>query len=171
MRANPKESPAAGAREPVPPRVPKFDTLTVTRRLKESGFKENQAEVLTETMSDVQSTLATQESVDQLREDTKVEFRAVREEIDRLREDTKAEFRAVREEIDRLREDTKAEFRAVREEIDRLREDTKEEFRALRESLGRQIDAKIAEQTASMYKHIWAAMLAMTILFTFLSKV
>ena len=73
-------------------------------------------------------------SQDNMRSETKAEFKAVRSEIQSLRAETQAEFKTVRSEIQSLRAETRAEFNAVRAEtraeftihlaaINRLRDD------------------------------------------------
>ena len=110
-----------------------FDTHKYIKSLQETGFNEQQAEVLVKSLLESKdfdlSFLATREQIVQL--DNKIDYyrKDTKREIENLRKDIKAEINGLRKdtklEIDSLRKDTKTE-------IDSLRKDTKAEIDFLR---------------------------------------
>ena len=121
-----------------------FDTHKYIKSLQETGFNEQQAEVLVKSLLESKdfdlSFLATREQIVQL--DNKIDYyrKDTKGEIEDLRKDIKAEINSLRNdtklEIDGLRKDTKAEIDSLRKdtktEIDSLRKDTKAEIDFLR---------------------------------------
>ena len=121
-----------------------FDTHKYIKSLQETGFNEQQAEVLVKSLLESKdfdlSFLATREQIVQL--DNKIDYyrKDTKGEIENLRKDIKAEINGLRKdtklEIDDLRKNTKAEIDSLRKdtktEIDSLRKDTKAEIDFLR---------------------------------------
>ena len=121
-----------------------FDTHKYIKSLQETGFNEQQAEILVKSLLESKdfdlSFLATREQIVQL--DNKIDYyrKDTKGEIEDLRKDIKAEINSLRNdtklEIDDLRKDTKAEIDSLRKdtktEIDSLKKDTKTEIDFLR---------------------------------------
>ncbi len=94
---------------------PALDTLQISKRLKEAGFTEPQAEAVTTVLRDAReadfSLLSTKADLNVLREATKADLNV-------LREATKADLNALREATKADSDRLHAAFEALRKEID-----------------------------------------------------
>ena len=103
-----------------------FDTLKASRRLRDAGFEEKQADALVNAFAeDIGANLATKDDIILLRKDMTGEIAALRKdmtgEIAAVRKDMTGEIAAVRKdmtgEIAAVRKDMTGEIAAVRQEM------------------------------------------------------
>ncbi len=99
-----------------------FDTLSASRRLREVGFEEEQADAVVSLLAgDVSESVATKSEIGLLRTDTKSEIELLRadmkSEIELLRTDTKSEIELLRTDTKRDIELVRAELRAVEQRM------------------------------------------------------
>ncbi len=116
-----------------------FDTLSASRRLREVGFEDEQADAVVGLLAgDVSESVATKSDIELLRADTK-------SGIDLLKADTKTD-------IERLRADTKSAIERLgadtKSDIERLRADTKTDIELLRADTKTDIELLRAELRA-----------------------
>ena len=95
-----------------------FDTLACTKKLKEAGFTENQAEAQAEALVD-----ALRDNIGRLvtQQDLRVEIQDVRQEIQFFRQEMKEEFQVVRQE---MKKEIQTVRQALKEEVQTLRRET-----------------------------------------------
>ena len=119
------------------PAMVAFDTLKASRRLRDAGFEEKQADALVNAFAeDIGANLATKNDLALLRKDMTSEFAAVRKdmasEFTAVRQEMASEFAAVRQEM-------ASEFTAVRQEMASenaaLRQEMTSEFAAVRQDI------------------------------------
>ena len=92
-----------------------FDTLRASRRLREVGFEEEQADAVVDLLAgDVSESVATKSDIELLRADTKGDIELLRADtksaIERLGADTKSD-------IELLRAETKSDIELLRAEL------------------------------------------------------
>ena len=111
-----------------------FDTLSASRRRREVGFEEKQADAVVGLLAeDVSGNIATKSDIEMLREATKSDIEllkaATESDIELLRADTKSELELLKTDmkgdIESLRADTKSD-------LELLRAETKSEFELFR---------------------------------------
>ena len=105
-----------------------FDTLKASRRLRDAGFEEKQADALVNAFAeDIGANLATKDDLALLRRDMAGGFESLRKDFDILRSDVTNENMAVRQEMASenaaLRQEMASEFGAVRQDIVALRKE------------------------------------------------
>ena len=95
-----------------------FDTLKASRRLRDAGFEEKQADALVNAFAeDIGANLATKDDLALLRKDMAGGFESLRKDFDILRSDVTNENMAVRQEFVAVRKEMASEFAAVRQEM------------------------------------------------------
>ena len=106
-----------------------FDTLKASRRLRDAGFAEKQADALVNAFAeDIGANLATKDDLALLRRDMAGEFGAVRQEIEALRKEM-----AIREE--RMEERMEAMDERAGERTKAMEERTGERMKAMEERM------------------------------------
>jgi len=128
-----------------------FNPILATRKFRESGFEENQAEELSNQINNaVLGTVATKNDIVQFKSEIKSDIAEIKSDVDNLddslgsfrsetklefqkvREESKQEFKNVHEELKRDREETKREFKNVHDEFKRVREENKRDSDGIR---------------------------------------
>ena len=98
-----------------------FDTLKASRRLRDAGFAEKQADALVNAFAeDIGANLATKDDLILLRKDMAGEFAAVRQEIGAVRQD----IEALRKEMALREERTDERMKAMEERMNASEERT-----------------------------------------------
>ena len=138
------------------PAMVAFDTLKASRRLRDAGFEEKQANALVNAFAeDIGANLATKDDLVLLRKDMAGEFAAVRQEMASenaaLRQEMASEFGAVRQEIKALESRMTSENEALRKEMALRDERTAERMEAMEERTGERMKA-MEERTAERMK-------------------
>ena len=119
-----------------------FDTLKASRRLRDAGFAEKQADALVNAFAeDIGANLATKDDLALLRRDMAGGFESLRKDFDILRSDVTNENMAVRQEIGSVRQEMASEFVAVRQEM-------ASEFTAVRQEMASENAALRQEMTS-----------------------
>jgi len=128
-----------------------FNPILATRKFRESGFEENQAEELSNQINNaVLGTVATKNDIVQFKSEIKSDIAEIKSDVDNLddslgsfrsetklefqkvREESKREFKNVHDELKRDREETKREFKNVHDEFKRVREENKRDSDGIR---------------------------------------
>jgi len=128
-----------------------FNPILATRKFRESGFEENQAEELSNQINNaVLGTVATKNDIVQFKSEIKSDIAEIKSDVDNLddslgsfrsetklefqkvREESKREFKNVHDEFKRVREESKREFQKVHEEFKRVREENKRDSDGIR---------------------------------------
>ena len=103
-----------------------FDTLSASRRLREVGFEEKQADAVVGLLAeDVSGNIATKSDIELLGADTKSEIELLKtdmkSDVELLRTDMKSEIELLRadtkSDLELLRAETKSEFELFRAEV------------------------------------------------------
>ena len=135
-----------------------FDTLKASRRLRDAGFAEKQADALVNAFAeDIGANLATKDDLALLRRDMAGEFGSVRKEM-------ASEFGAVRQEIKALESRMTSENEALRKEMALRDERTAERMEAMEERTGERMKAmeeRTAERMEAMEERTGERMKAM----------
>ena len=117
-----------------------FDTLKASRRLRDAGFAEKQADALVNAFAeDIGANLATKDDLALLRKDMASEFAAVRQAIEALESRMTSENEALRKEM-ALRDERTAERMEAMEErtgerMKAMEERTEERMKAMEERM------------------------------------
>ena len=152
----------AGAARTIP-RMVAFDTLKASRRLRDAGFEEKQANALVNAFAeDIGANLATKDDLILLRKDMAGEFVAVRKdmasEFAAVRQEMASESAAIRQEMasefTAVRQEMASEFAAVRQDIEALRKEmalreerTNERMNAMEERMNARSDRQATRFT------------------------
>ena len=114
-----------------------FDTLKASRRLRDAGFEEKQANALVNAFAeDIGANLATKDDLILLRKDMAGEFASVRQEVG-----------AVRQEVEALGNRMASENAALRNEMAIREERTAERMKAMEERTNARMDRQATRTT------------------------
>ena len=138
-----------------------LDTLQMRRRMREAGFPEEQADVVTEGIANiVAGELATKEDLRELRTEMLDKFAEVRGEIAELRGEVKGEIAELKGEIAEVRAELKGEIAELKGEIAEVRGELKGEIAELKNTVA-DLKVSIADFKTSMAKWVVGLVMAM----------